>query len=340
MSATLAYFKLPFAATLVGLVALTGFGFGSAGSLGEALHLVAIGSVLVLLEIALSFDNAVVNANRLHRMSPLWQRRFLTWGILIAVFGMRIVFPLAIVCVAAGMSPVRALVLALTEPETYGEILTGAHLSISAFGGTYLMMVALRFFIDAGKDLDWIKSIEARLRAAAQLRAVEVLLVLGILVAITAGQPEGREMTFLFAAILGLLAFLATDALGQLLDSPRADAVVASGGLGAFLYLEVLDASFSFDGVIGAFALTDNMVLMVIGLGVGACYVRAMTLMLVERKTLAQLRFLEHGAFYSVFALAIIMLLQSLIHVPEYVTGALSLGVLGLAVVSSLRASG
>ena len=86
----------------------------------------------------------------------------------------------------------------------------------------------------------------------------------------------------------------------------------ARGGLGAFLYLEVLDASFSFDGVIGAFALTNNILLIAIGLGVGAMYVRSMTIMLVERGTLAQFRYLEHGAFYSIFALSIVMFLQSL----------------------------
>ena len=106
----------------------------------------------------------------------------------------------------------------------------------------------------------------------------------------------------------GLLTFTAVELLGHLLDTRRgARDLARAGGLGAFLYLEVLDASFSFDGVIGAFALTQNLFLIAIGLGIGAMYVRSMTIMLVERKTLAQFRYLEHGAFYSILALSVIM---------------------------------
>ena len=90
---------------------------------------------------------------------------------------------------------------------------------------------------------------------------------------------------------------------------------------GISIYLEVLDASFSFDGVIGAFALTHNLFIIAIGLGIGAMYVRSMTIMLVERGTLAEYRFLEHGAFYAIIALSVIMFVQPLMHIPEVITG-------------------
>src|SRR5690606_35736366 len=109
------------------------------------------------------------------------------------------------------------------------------------------------------------------------------------------------------------------------------------GGLGAFLYLEVLDASFSFDGVIGAFALSQNLFIIAIGLGIGAMYVRSMTIMLVERGTLTQYRFLEHGAFYAIIAMSVIMFAQSLVHVPEVVTGLFGASLIGVALWSSIR---
>lgn len=337
MKSSLSYFRLPMAATVLGLFAIAYVGFSSTGSSAGALKFILIGTVLILLEISLSFDNAVVNANKLKFMTPIWQRRFLTWGVLIAVFGMRIVFPIVIVSVAAGIGPVAATILATTQPAAYAQIMHDAHVSIAAFGGTYLMMVALSFFIDADKNIDWIRVVEARLRSCADIRAIEIVFVLCITIGFTVAQPIGHGIDFLFASVLGLLAFLLVEALGHVLDSKQSKATITSGGLGAFLYLEVLDASFSFDGVIGAFALTNNMFLIAIGLGVGAFYVRSMTILLVERETLSQLRFLEHGAFYSVFVLAVIMLVQSVVLVPEYVTGLMSIGFIILATFSSIR---
>ena len=289
MKPTISYFRLPMAVTAIGILAIAWFGFASTGSVTGALTFLLIGLTLTLLEISLSFDNAVVNANKLKFMSPLWQQRFLTWGILIAVFGMRIVFPIVIVSVAAGIGPIDATILAATQPATYSQIMHDAHVSVAAFGGTYLMMVALSFFVDTEKNVDWIRFVERRLRSCADLRAIEIVLVLCVIVGFTLAQKEGHEAEFLFASVLGLLAFLLVDVLGEVLDKGQTNAAVASGGLGAFLYLEVLDASFSFDGVIGAFALTSNMFLIAIGLGIGAFYVRSMTIMLVERETLSLL---------------------------------------------------
>lgn len=337
MKSTFSYFRLPAAATLAGIIGIIWFGYSATGTTSGMLTFLLIGLTLTLLEISLSFDNAVVNANKLKFMTPLWQRRFLTWGILIAVFGMRVVFPIVIVSVAAGIGPIDATILAATQPATYSQIMHDAHVSVAAFGGTYLMMVALSFFIDTEKNVDWIRFFECRLRSWADLRAIEVVFVLCLIVGFTFAQTDGHEAEFLFASVLGLLAFLLVDVLGEVLDKGQTNKAIASGGFGAFLYLEVLDASFSFDGVIGAFALTNNMFLIAIGLGVGAFYVRSMTIMLVERDTLSQLRFLEHGAFYSVLALSVIMLTQSIVTVPEYVTGPLSIAFIALATVSSVR---
>lgn len=335
---TLSYLKWPLITTVIGLGLTAWLGWATEGTFPGVVSFLMVGTVLAALEIALSFDNAIVNANKLEEMTPVWQRRFLTWGILIAVFGMRIVFPLAIVAIFAWINPFAAMHLALADPDKYSEIIGHAHGPISAFGGTFLMMVALKFFIDEDKSVDWIVLLECRLRKWGSIRGFEIAFVLVIVLLICRSIPEHEQSMFLMSAIMGLLVFTLVDGLGTYLDNiaGKSAAVGAKGGLGAFLYLEVLDASFSFDGVIGAFALTTNILLIAIGLGIGAMYVRSMTIMLVERGTLAEFRYLEHGAFYSIFALSIIMFVQSLVHVHELITGGIGMVLIGLALYTSI----
>lgn len=337
MRIALQYFGWAFGFTALGLVLALWLGFAYEHSLTGALSFFFVALVLAVLEISLSFDNAIVNANKLGQMTPVWQRRFLTWGILIAVFGMRILFPLLVVVIAAGIGPWEALRLAATQPAEYARIIGEAHLSIAAFGGAFLMMVALSYFVDEAKEVHWIAMFERRLSACASVRGLEIGFVLALVLLFTWVLPVHEEGTFLISACTGLLTFLAVEVLGQVLDRAALATEAAKGGLGAFLCLEVLDASFSFDGVIGAFALTQNLFLIAIGLGIGAMYVRSMTIMLVERNTLSEFRFLEHGAFWSILVLSGVMFVQTLVHVPEVVTGLLGAGFIGLSLLSSLR---
>ncbi|MCB1384869.1 MAG: DUF475 domain-containing protein [Nitratireductor sp.] len=331
------YFFWPVVFTAIGLAAVFWIGWSEYGNWYGALSFFLIGVVLAVLEISLSFDNAIVNANKLHYMTPVWRQRFLTWGILIAVFGMRIVFPLAVVAIAAGIGPLAALELAVMRPAEYGRIIEGSHLSIAAFGGTFLMMVALSYFLDEDKEVDWFVPLERRLRKWASLRGLEIAFVILVIAGFAWFLAPADKATFLMSAIFGLLTFLLVELLGNVLDrAEEARDMARAGGFGAFLYLEVLDASFSFDGVIGAFAFTKNLFLIAIGLGIGAFYVRAMTIMLVEKDTLAQYRYLEHGAFYSIFLLSVIMFAQSMVHVPEVVTGFIGVGLIGLAFLQSM----
>lgn len=335
---TLSYLKWPLIITVIGLGLSAWLGWATVGTLKGLLSFLMVGTVLAALEIALSFDNAIVNANKLEDMTPVWRQRFLTWGILIAVFGMRIVFPLAIVAIFAWINPFEAIRLALADQDEYARIIEHAHGSIAAFGGTFLMMVALKFFIDEDKSVDWIAGLERRLRQWGSVRGFEIALVLVVVLLICQALPDETQGGFLFSAIMGLLTFTFVDGLGEYLDSKsEVTDMAAKGGLGAFLYLEVLDASFSFDGVIGAFALTTNIILIAIGLGVGAMYVRSMTIMLVEKGTLQEFLYLEHGAFYSIFALSVVMFLQSLFHVPEVLTGFVGIAFIGLALFASIQ---
>lgn len=199
----LQYFKWSFIVTGIGLALGLWLGWSLTGTVAGTLSVFFVVCVLVILEISLSFDNAIVNANKLKSMTPVWQRRFLTWGILIAVFGMRIVFPLAIVAIAARIGPFAALQLALAEPERYAAIMAEAHLGIAAFGGTFLMMVALSFFFDGDKDIHWVRWIESRVSRIASIRGVEIALVLALVMAFGAILPPDEHLTFVTAALWG-----------------------------------------------------------------------------------------------------------------------------------------
>lgn len=332
------YFTVATAFTILGLGASYWLGSVYSGTTGGALSALFICTVLAVLEISLSFDNAIVNATILQHMSEKWQRRFLTWGILIAVFGMRIVFPLAIASVAAHISPIAALRMAATDPSGYAELMETAHIGISAFGGSFLLMVSLKFFFDQDKEVHWIAGIEKWLSHFGQVQSIQMGVVLAIIIAFAGALPASEWAEFVSAAIWGLLTFLIVEALAGILDASQEQVdSVHRTGLGAFLYLEMLDASFSFDGVVGAFALSNNLFIIAIGLGIGAFYIRSMTILMVEKKTLADYHYLEHGAFYAIFALAIIMFVQVHMHVPEVVTGLIGAVLIGLSFISSVR---
>lgn len=334
----LRYYKGSFIFTGICLALAGWLGWSLTGNVIGMLGILWIVMVLGVLETSLSFDNAVVNATVLRGMTPVWRQRFLTWGILIAVFGMRIVFPLAIVAIAAKMGPIDAVMLAATDPARYEEIIRGAHTGIAGFGGAFLAMVGLTFFLDEEKEVHWIGLIERPCKGLSGINGLAIGIVLLTLYGIGRLLEPDEAMTFLVAGIFGLLTFIGVEIFNGLLEA-RGKAGAAMAGLGGFLYLEVLDASFSFDGVIGAFALSNNLFIIALGLGIGAMFVRSMTVMLVERGTLTEYRFLEHGAFYAIIALAAIMLLSARFHIPETITGLIGAVLIGLAFWASVRSN-
>ncbi|MER6103525.1 DUF475 domain-containing protein [Streptomyces sp. NPDC001832] len=352
-------FGWSFAITALGLVAALIYGGW------EAFGVVAI---LSILEISLSFDNAVVNAGILKKMNAFWQKIFLTIGVLIAVFGMRLVFPVVIVAITAKIGPIEALDLSFNQPERYQQLVTDAHPAIAAFGGMFLLMIFLDFIFE-DRDIQWLRWIERPLAKLGKVDmlsvciALIVLLIASMTVATNAHQHGGghadKAETVLLAGVAGLITYLIVGGLSGFFEnkleeeeereheaeeearkSGKKISAVALSGKAAFfmfLYLEVLDASFSFDGVIGAFAITNEIVLMALGLGIGAMYVRSLTVYLVRQGTLDDYVYLEHGAHYAIGALAVILLVTIQYEIPELITGGVGVALIACSFWSSVR---
>jgi len=318
------------------------WGWHSGGGMEAALAAIWLVAVLAIMEVSLSFDNAVVNASVLRDWSPFWQTLFLTVGILVAVFGMRLLFPIVIVSTTSDMSMIDTWNLALDNPNEYSARLVAHHEEISAFGGMFLMLVFLNFILDDEKDVHWLDWIEEKLAALGKINAVSVFVALIALVVVVGYVDEPKKFDVLIAGLLGIMVYLGVDVISSLLeseeenDAPVKD-MVHKGSIGGFLYLEVLDASFSFDGVIGAFAITKDIVIIMLGLAVGAMFVRSLTVYLVRKSTLDEFIYLEHGAHWAIGALAAIMMISMQIHVPEVITGLIGVALIGLSLWSSVK---
>lgn len=294
-----------------------------------------LAATLAVLEVTLSFDNAVVNAKVLGEMSAAWQRRFLTWGIAFAVFGARLVLPILIVALVSWASPAEIVRLALYDPARYSALLATAGPAIKAFGAAFLIMVSFKYFFDIGKQVHWFAPLERRLARWGKVEAIEITLALLALLLVSFAAHYPAEL-ILRAGIIGVVLFTLTEGVAHGLGLEAQSA--ARTGAMLFVYLNLLDTAFSLDGVIGAFALTTSLPVIVVGLGIGAYFVRSMTVHIVRAGTLANLRYLEHGAHWAIFGLAIAMLAGLVVDVPEFITAGVGLLLIALSFVSSQRA--
>ena len=304
--------------------------------------------VLGILEVSLSFDNAVLNATILRKMSAFWQKMFLTIGILIAVFGMRLIFPLLIVGIAANINPIEALQLALEKgdpstPGTYGYIFASVHPVVASFGGMFLLMLFLTFILQDHKE-KWLKWIEVPLSKLGKIPMVSVAIAVGALILTTLQLPDAEHLRVITAGLLGIVLFIVIHGLGEVFKNYGEQQVntttlaVGKAGFMLFLYLEVLDATLSFDGAIGAFAITPDPIIIALGLGlIGAMFVRSLTVYMVKQRTLDSFVHLEHGAHWAIGALAAILLISITMHVNEIITGVIGVVFIGLSFWTSLR---
>ena len=341
MARLLRYMRVPLLCCAVGLVAV----FVSHGGLSPAgLEATWLTLVLLALEISLSFDNAVVNARVLEHLTPGQQRFFLSWGLVIPVFGVRFLGPLLLVSLAGGIGLGQALDAALHHPEEYHALLELAEPRILAFGGMFLLMVFLRYFIDEAKTLHWVEVLEVRLSSAGRVPSLEVALGLIILMGVAFVLPGSLRSDVLFAGLIGLVLQILSTSLAEFFGGgdPAAGSMAAKSGVASLIYLELLDASFSLDGAIGAFAITTDLALIMTGLGLGAFCIRSLTVMMSREKALDQLIYLEHGAHYAIGALGLLMLAgiplaQHNVHVPEWCAGLIGIGLLAIAFWDSMR---
>ena len=336
---TMKHFRISIAVTviLMGVAAWWGYSRGGIPGLLTALWITA---VLGVLEVSLSFDNAVVNASVLRHWNDFWRKLFLTVGILIAVFGMRLVFPLLIVGVATGLGMVDVWKMALDSPDEYSRHLTENHAQVAAFGGAFLLLVFLHFLFDEEKELHWLGWIEEKMGKYGS-EGLAILLTLGASYLAMTAVPEAKKLSVLASGVLGVAIYVGVKWISGLLEEkehdPELGKMISRGSFGGFMYLEVLDASFSFDGVIGAFAITSDVVIIMLGLAIGAMFVRSMTVFLVEKGTLQEFVYLEHGAHYAIGILAIIMFASVQYHIPEWFTGLSGVAFILVSLWSSLR---
>ncbi len=293
----------------------------------QALYIVFL---LTVLEISLSFDNAVVNAKILKTMEEKWQQRFILYGMPIAVFGIRFVFPIVIVSIASGLGVYETFTLAIESPKDYHSTLESVKGLIYSFGGAFLLMVFLDFFFDKERDHQWIKIIEDNkvVKIFSKINNISIIIAVTIgLILISLTSNDSIAMAYFF----GVLLHAVIVSIDELLNTGG----VRSGLIG-LLYLEVLDASFSLDGVIGAFALSSDIFIIMIGLGIGAMFVRSLTLYFVKEETLSEYKYLEHGAHYAILALAVIMFIKIFIPINEIIVGTIGVGFIATSIIHSI----
>jgi hypothetical protein len=216
---------------------------------------------------------------------------------------------------------------------------------IASFGGMFLLMLFLEFMFDYRRDIHWLRIIEKPLMRIGQLHQLPFVVALLALWGVTEFFGGSHKLEVITAGVIGMITYLAIHTMARFFELKQQKRTqnnagldhkaLARAGFFSFLYLEVLDASFSFDGVIGAFAITKMVILIAIGLGVGAIWVRSMTVHMVRRHTLSKYRYLDHGAHYAIGALSAMLLIGIAHEIPEYITGTVGIGIIGMAFFSS-----
>ncbi len=260
---------------------------------------------LVLFEVISSVDNAVINADVLRTMSERARRWFLLWGILIAVFLVRGILPTAIVWIAApSLGFWGAFTASFSGDAHVLELVEKAKPILLIGGGMYLVLLFLHWLFEEGKEYAFFLERFIHRQSAWFYTCASVLLVLIARFAI--GNP-----LLIFAALVGSTAFFLTSGFKKSAEEQekRLLSSSTSSDISKLLYLEVLDSTFSIDGVIGAFAFTASVPLILLGNGIGAFVVRYVTIKGVH--TVKKFRYLKNGAMYSVGILGIVMVLES-----------------------------
>lgn len=289
---------------------------------------------LSLLEIGISFDNAILNAATLKHMTTQWQQRFLFWGILIAVFIVRLWLPVFMVAVQSDQTMLSMLILGLEHPEQYAALVNKTKPVLFSFGGLFILLVFLDFLFKPTTHERWFKRLEKTTLRLGKYGPWALILSTIVLLLRYCTVPTIDQMPVLYAGLIALFLFMLLKKLRSSLKTNRFG--LTNHQLAHFCYLELLDASFSLDGVITAFVITQDLVIIFIGLSIGAVFVRSMTIALTRKAVLKQYRYLEHGAHYALGILAAVLLLDAYMHIPSWITGILSIGMIAYSLYASI----
>jgi hypothetical protein len=287
---------------------------------------------LCLFETITSIDNAIINAEVLSTMKERARRWFLIWGLLFAVFAIRGLLPWLIVWMSTpALGPVGALTATFSsDPLVIAAIGQSAPVLLIG-GGTFLLFLFLHWLFLEEKHFglrgeEYISS-----------KGVWFFAVVSIILAALVWFALGRNPLMAFGSVVGSTAFFIVHGFRQ--NAQEAERNLLHGGMSdvsKIFYLEVIDATFSIDGVIGAFAFTLSVPLILIGNGLGAFVVRELTIRNIEK--IRTYRFLKNGAMYSIFFLGIIMVMDSFgFTVPNWVSPVITFGVVGFFFVKSTR---
>ncbi|MBI1971555.1 MAG: DUF475 domain-containing protein [Candidatus Wildermuthbacteria bacterium] len=294
------------------------------------LLLVIVG--LVVFEVVNSVDNAIVNAHMLRTMSARARRWFLIWGILTAVVLVRGLLPLLIVWIATpGISILQAIQATFgADPIAKSAMDASAHILLVA-GGMFLLLLYLHWLFLEKKDPFFVPD-----KLVKQQYGIWFFALAAILLVMVLWFARESPLAMLGAAVGNAVFFILYGFREQAERQGHAFKTTGASDLSKFLFLEVLDTSFSIDGVIGAFAFTTNVLLIFIGNGIGALVVRDLTIRGIE--TVAKYRWLKNGAMTSIGFLGAFMILKSFgVHIPEWLPTITTVGMVGFTFYVSHR---
>lgn len=291
------------------------------------LNIVLIVLGLSLFEIVSSIDNAVINAEVLHTMSPKGRRWFLVWGFFFAVFLVRGLLPWVIVWAAnPSLGFIGSLTATFSNDPAVGESIAQSSPILFAGGGIFLVFLFFHWlFLEP-------KNVGLRGERFFHKHGVWFYAVVSAILATVVWYALKENPAMAFGAVVGSTAFFITHGFKQ--NAEMAEKKLLSGtssaksDLSKILYLEVIDATFSIDGVLGAFAFTLSVPLILIGNGIGAFVLRELTVKNIDR--IKKYKFLKNGAMYAIFGLGIIMVAEAFhIHIPDWLSPVLMFGVIG-----------
>lgn len=302
----------------------------------DILAIAIIVSGLVLFETVSSIDNAVINAEVLSTMSQRARRWFLFWGLLVAVFLLRGALPWVIVwAVNPGLGPIGSFTAALSSDPAVAEAIEGSKHILLSGGGIFLVFLFFHWLFLEPKNFG-LKG-----ERFFQQQGVWFYAVVSIILALVVWFAIQKDPLMAFGAVVGSTAFFITHGFKENAKQSE-ERLMKKGdsGLSDFskiLYLEVIDATFSIDGVVGAFAFTLSVPLILLGNGIGALVVRQLTISNIDR--IKRYIFLKNGAMYSIFFLGIIMLSDSFgMEIPSWVSPVVTATVVGYFFLKSKKA--